>query len=193
MGGFWGIPISLNIRPTNPQDSDTSSRQTVQQMIALAMSCSVHPLIARVVDSCLRTLPPKATKRDLARALWYWVKHHVRFERDERIVSQQLGFEDPNQELVISPIVLLQMPQPMGDCDDFTTLICTLLLCAHLPYKMITVAVDSEEPWRFSHIYAMTYLSDEGRWMAMDVSHGINPGWEVNDRPIYRREEWLVG
>ena len=191
--GFWGTDITLDVLATNPQDSDVSTVQTVEKMISVARSCAKHPLVASVVDSCLRTLPYRSSQRDLARAIWYWVKSHIRFERDERIVAQQLGYQDPNQELIISPLVILQMPEPMGDCDCFTTLECSLMLCASIPCKMVTVAVDQMEPWRYSHIYPMAYLKDEQRWMGMDASHGKIPGWEVNDRPIYRRQEWLVG
>ena len=144
-----------------------------------------------MVDDCLSTLPVKFTKRDLARAIWWWVKGHVTFCQDEEIVANELGYKDPNQELLIPPITLLQMPTPMGDCDDFSLLTASLLKCAHIPCWYVAIAVDEMEPDRFSHVYIRAYLDDEEQMMAMDVSHGRVPGWETQ-RKIYRKMEWMI-
>lgn len=189
--GFWGIPIVLEKRATNPQDTDISTVDTIQQMQVLARSCANHPLIASVIDSLLSQLRSrKPSKQDIARQVWWWVKNHVRFETDESILARELGYEkDPYQELLISPIALLQMPQPTGDCDDFAMLIAALLLCAHIPCKYCAIAVDQDQPWRFSHVYTIAMLDDSQ--MVMDVSHGSVPGWETK-RQQFRRAEWLV-
>jgi transglutaminase-like putative cysteine protease len=189
--GFWGIPIVLEKRATNPVDTDVSTVETIQQMISLARVSTSHPLISSVVDSCLRRLRNNSpTKKDIAREIWWWVKNHIRFETDEAILARELGYEnDPNQELLIGPDALLQMPIPTGDCDDFAMLVAAMLLCAHIPCKYCAIAVDGDQPWRFSHVYCIAIL-DDGE-MVMDVSHGGVPGWETK-RHMFRRMEWLV-
>jgi hypothetical protein len=192
MTGFWGLPIRLESRLTNPTNSDISTLDTIHQMIALAKTSATIPQVCYVVNSCLSNIRSNPSKRDIARAIWWWVKNHVKFCEDEDIVENKLGYADPNQELLISPAVLLSMPTPMGDCDDFSVLVASLLLCAHIPCWFVTVAVDDTTPERFSHVYVRAYLDDEGQYMAMDCSHGGVPGWETQ-RKVYRRQEWLVG
>lgn len=190
--GFWGLPIRLDVRPTDPLNTDKSTIDTIHQMIALAKVSAKTPLINSVVNNCIQSLPKNYSNRDLARAIWWFVKKTVIFVPDEEILASQLGYEkDPYQELLIPPETLLGMPTPMGDCDDHSLLVASLLLCAHLPCWFVAIAVDEEEPFRFSHVYVRVYLPDEGQSMAMDCSHGGVPGWETQ-RTIYRRMEWLV-
>lgn len=191
MTGFFGQPIQLGVRATDPLNSDTSTVDTIHQMIALANVSAKEPLVASVVDSCLVSLSSHPNKRDIARAIWWWVKNHVTFREDEEIVAKELGYTDPNQELLIPPITLLQMPQPMGDCDDHSLLIASLLKCAHIPCVYIAVAVDESDPNRFSHVYVKAWLDDERVWMVMDASHGTIPGWETT-RQKFRVAEWIV-
>lgn len=192
--GFWGSPIQLDVRPTNPMDTDVSTVDTLQQMKALAIESAPSPLIASVLNTCLvSTAKRNPSNREIARAIWWWVKNHVRFERDEVILARELGYEkDPNQELLIVPTTLIMMPTPMGDCDDFAMLTGALCLCAHIPYWYVAIAEDENEPNRFSHVYGKCYLPDEQRFMNMDVSFGTTPGWETS-RTQYRRAECFVG
>ena len=190
--GFWGLPIRLDVRPTDPLNSDISTVDAIHQMIAIAKSSATTPLINSVVDTCLRSLSNNPSKRELARAIWWFVKQHITFCQDEEILAKVLGYEkDPNQELLIPPVTLLNMPTPMGDCDDYSMLVASLLVCAKIPCWFVTIAVDDMEPWRFSHVYVKCWLDDEGKFMVMDCSHGIVPGWETS-RQQFRRMEWLV-
>ena len=189
--GFFGRPIQLDGRATDPFNSDTSTADTLRQMIGIANVSAKDPLIASVVDSCLVNLSSHPSKRSIARAIWWWVKNHVTFIEDEEIVAKELGFQDPNQELLIPPITLLHMPQPTGDCDDFSLLTASLLKCAHIPCWFVAIAVDEVERFRFSHVYVRCYLDDEQTYMAMDTSHGSVPGWETSRR-TFRKIEWAV-
>jgi transglutaminase-like putative cysteine protease len=190
--GFWGLPIRLDVRPTDPQNTDTSTVDTIHQMIALAKASANTPVVNSVVNSCIQSLPKTYSNRDLARAIWWWVKRKVTFVTDEEILARHLGYEkDPFQELLIPPVTLLSMPTPMGDCDDFSLLVASLLTCAHIPCWYVAIAVDEDEPSRFSHVFVVCYLSDEDQRMTMDCSHGTVPGWETK-RYVYRRMEWQV-
>lgn len=189
---FWGQAVSLDVRATDPTNTDKSTVDTIQQMITLAKYSSRNVYLHSVVNDLIANLPAHHTNRDLARAIWWWVKKSVKFVEDEAILAQQLGYEkDPNQELLIPPEVLLGMDEPQGDCDDFSMLTASLLLVASIPCWFVTIAVDQDQPWRFSHVFVVAYLGDEGGKMTMDVSHGGVPGWETQ-KTVYRRMEWLV-
>src|ERR1700690_4649648 len=108
---FWGTPVTIIARPTTPMDNDRSTRETIQQMIAIARICSTQPSIVELLTSLKSSLPASATKTDLLRVIFWWVKNHVQFREDESILAEQLGYTDPVQELLISPVSLLSMPQ----------------------------------------------------------------------------------
>ena len=185
---IWGIPIHITSRVTNPYDNEVSTKDTVNQMIALVRRAARYPVIHSVVNTLLSSLPVNYTNKDLARAIFWYVKGKVTFRQDEEIVSSDLGYQDWNQELLIDPGLLVSMAQPQGDCDDFSLLTATLLTAAHIPTKFVTIAADAGEPERFSHIYVKAWL--DGKWVPMDTSHGNLLGWECEN--AYRRVEWNI-
>src|ERR1035441_1711918 len=131
--GFWGIPVSIATAATNPHDSVVSTIDTIHQMIAIAKVSSHSPKIASVIDNLVRTLPRHSTQQDLVRAIYWWIKNHVTYEEDESILANRMGYQDPNQELLIAPDTLLSMQHPMGDCDDFSLLAASFMLAAKIP------------------------------------------------------------
>lgn len=191
---FWGQPVEIDIRSTDPMNTDASTYQTLEQMRSLAIESANSPVINSIVNACLvNTARHNPTNREIARSIWWWVKNNIKFERDEAILARELGYaNDPNQELLISPATLVMMPTPMGDCDDFSMLAGALCVCAHIPYWYVGIAEDEREPHRFSHVYGKCYLADEQRYMTMDISFGSVPGWETS-RTQFRRVECFVG
>lgn len=187
--GFWGLPINVVSTPTDPMDSDRSTVDTIHQMIAIAKVSARSPKVISIVDSLLRTLPSKPSKKDLVRVIYWWVKNHVTYVEDERILAEQLGYQDVNQELLIPPDTLLSMPQPMGDCDDFSMLIASLMVAAKIPVGYVTIAVDPETPNRFSHVYCVVQV--DGEEIYLDASHGSRVGWQTN-REIFRKVIWGI-
>lgn len=187
---FWGTPVQIVTMPTSPVDNDRSTLETIHQMIAIAGVCARDQRIHAIADNLIRSLPNKPTETDLARAIFWWIKNRVEFREDESILSREMGYSDPNQELLISPIALLAMPQPQGDCDDFSMLVATLCLATGIHCWYVTVAVDEESPNRWSHVYVQAMV--DGHRITLDASHGSCPGWETR-RTKYRRAEWFVG
>jgi hypothetical protein len=187
--GFWGIPISVQAVPTNPIDTDISTVDTIQQMIAIARVSSHSPRVVSVVDALQHSLPNKPSNLDLVRAIFWWIKNHVKFVSDESILGAELGYEDVNQELLIPADTLLAMAQPMGDCDDFSMLVASFMLCISVPVWFVAVAVDRDQPWRFSHVYCRVRV--DGVSIPFDASHGKQLGWETKSN-VFRRMEWLV-
>lgn len=192
-GNVWGQPIGVQRTRTNPFNNDVSTRDTVRLMGHLARTHARHPLVVNAVQQALGA--GARTHRDIASAIFYWVRGNIRFIEDEALMYHQLGIDAArlDKELLIVPPILLTMPEPMGDCDDYSLLIASMLLCAGLQPYFVTVAADKQEPGKFSHIYICVHLADENTHMCLDAGNRfpmVPPGWETKD--ITRKAIWAV-
>lgn len=192
-GNVWGQPIRVERTRTNPYSNDVSTAATVRIMRGIARKCASDPLVMAATAQALAT--GARSQRDAASAIFYWVRGNVRFVEDEQLMYEQLGVapERLDKELLIIPPVLLSMPQPMGDCDCFSLLIASMLLCAGIQPYFVTVAADADDPQKFSHIYVCACLSDEGTHMCLDAGNRLQlvpPGWEASE--VTRKAIWAV-
>jgi hypothetical protein len=120
-------------------------------------------------------------------SFWWLVKHAVKFQKDEPRLFE-IGEPDA-LDLLIAPAVLVKMDKPAEDCDGFTMLLCSLLLIQGIKCYIVTVAVDPQNPDRWSHVFCLAELSD-GTRLALDGSHGKFPGWMVPRNHIFRWQAW---
>lgn len=192
-GNIWGQPIGVQSVRTNPFNNDVSTRHTIQVMRQLAHRYSRDPAVVQAVNQAVSA--GARTQRDIASAIFYWVRGNVRFVEDEELMYQQLGIEplQLDKELLIVPPVLLAMPTPQGDCDDFSLLIASMLLCAGMRAYFVTVAADKEDARKFSHIYICACLEDEGTHLCLDAGNRLSmvaPGWEASE--ITRKAIWAI-
>ena len=100
-----------------------------------------------------------------ARAIYQAVKERIRF-RGER------------GETVQNPVLTLKWQA--GDCDDFTTLICAMLMSIGIPARIQTVSLPGHRDYR--HVYAVAGIRRNGQvveWRALDatVPHTA-AGWQ---------------
>lgn len=150
-------------------------------MATIVRSSACSPHVKRAVASALFSLRPWELhdERKVIRAIWYWVKGTVKFVPDESVVAETFGIplHLVEQELLITPDRLLTMRQPRGDCDDFSMLIATMLECVGIPADLVAIKADTEQQWRYSHVYVRAILRDGSR-LPLDASHGPMPGWE---------------
>lgn len=193
--GVWGSPVAVLSHRTNRYDSDVSTAATIADMRRLARTYSHHPTVVAAVSSALSKRAVTSGHRDIAQALFYWVRGTVRFVEDETLLYQQLGVsaEDLDKELLIVPPVLLAMPVPMGDCDDFSVLLASMLLCAGLRPFFVTVAADATDPQKFSHVYVAAELADEGTHFCLDAGNrlpSVPAGWESSK--VTRKAVWSI-
>ncbi len=179
--------------PTNPRDNLVSTVDTINKMIVLVNESVGSPIVIQTAMQIVAGIGKhSANEMDLIRGVFWWCKHHVMFKEDEAALMQDFGVENlgTGKELLLSPPYLLGMPQPTGDCDDFSTLICTLLKC--MGFKRVgfrTIAADSLDPRCFTHVYVIVQLQD-GRFYPIDGSHGPYPGWE--SEVIYKKHDWWI-
>jgi hypothetical protein len=190
---FWGKPVFIDSARTNPFNSDVSTAATIAIMRRLAHQYANDPTVCAATSAALAG--GAYTQRDIAGAIFYWVRNNVKFVEDETLLYGQLGVAPANldKELLIVPPVLLSMPEPMGDCDDFSLLTVSMLLNAGLRAFFVTVAADPADPHKFSHIYVCAELADEGTYLCLDPGNrisGIPPGWEAER--VTRKAVWAI-
>lgn len=192
-GAIWGQPIAVQSVRTNPYDSDSSTAATIVSMRRLAREYAHHPSVMAATAHALSA--GVRSDRDVACALFYWIKGNIQFVEDEQLMYEQLGIEPAHldKELLIVPPVLLAMPSPMGDCDDFSLLLASMLLCAGVQPYFVTIAAEADLPRKFSHIYVCARLADEGTHLCLDPGNRLQmvpPGWE-SDKAT-RKAIWAI-
>ena len=191
---IWGSSVALLSKRTNRYNSDVSTADTIRVLRPLAHGYSRNPSVIAAVTQALSG-GGVASQRDVVNAIFHWVRTNIRFVDDETILYEQLGvpLEEIDKELLIVPPVLLAMPNPQGDCDDFSLLLASMLLCVGLKPYFVTVAADPTDARKFSHIYVAVELADEGSHLALDAGNRfamVPPGWESNK--VTRKAIWAV-
>ncbi len=124
------------------------------------------------------------------------VKNSIQFVQDEDTAEPFTAWlNGPIPEVLVRPVDMRRMAYPQGDCDCFATTLRARLKALGIPAGFVTVAVDPEDPTRFSHVYNVADCSHgkcgpmwSGR-VPLDSSHGDYPGWECPN-PFGKRQEW---
>lgn len=181
-------PVAVHRQQADFQNTDVATAQTVAVMVEHIKQAARDPIVTLSVLDAIGNPDVASDSRRAVGAWWHWIKRRVQFEPDETLIERYLQ-ESDQLELLISPSVLLRMARPAGDCDDFTMLAGAGLVAMGLPFQIMTVAADGSEPSRWSHVYGRVEVAP-GEWMAIDVSHGKEPGWEVPEHRQYRRAVW---
>mgnify|MGYP006915175154 CR=1 FL=1 len=172
-----------------PMDADGQVRAVIERMREYALADSTsEPVRSAVADAASRFPDP-----DIACSIFHWIKSRVQFERDEtRNRELGIGGDDVLVEVLTRPVDLLTMRGARGDCDDYSMLAASMLIAAGRPVQFCTVAANSNEPGKFSHVYVET-VDRHGRRLPLDTSHGKYPGWEVGRFvSVTRFESWPV-
>lgn len=176
-------------------DPDTATAETVALMCEYANKSARDPVVQKAAAECCSRFRggPLAAQSDtspdaIARSCWWAAHLGIEFIHHDSMIRALWG-EPDQQQLLISPDVLLRMRRPAGDCAIFTMLICALLKCRGVRYEIVTAAVDPQQPEVFSHVYARAVMPDGSR-IPLDASHGQYPGWQVPAEHVTRKQVW---
>lgn len=165
-----------------PADDDAAVFQTLDGINAIAERTAREPEVLAAAADATAELQAECSRRETCEAVWAWVRRHIRFVQDEAWFAGA-------REVLIEPPLLLTMPDPRGDCDDFTMLVLAMLQSLCIPARAIVIGADPEQPDRFSHVCAEAIL-ENGERMTLDASHGPYAGWEAPVRT--RRLPWTL-
>lgn len=168
-------------------DTDAATRQTVEKMCEYIKAGIADPMVQRCAEYAWRRFGMGLPSLDMkAWAVFWWVKHCIRFRQDEATMFQ-VGLED-EQDLLIAPALLVRMKDPAEDCDGFTMLGAAMLSILGVPVYIATVAVSPDEPRRWSHVFPVAVLPSGV--LPLDMSHGPGPGWMIPRAQIFRWQAW---
>ena len=180
-------PRVLLERHPAAEDSDSATSQTIELMCRYIRESTDDPAIQLAAQYAWQHFgggsPDPAMK---AWAVFWFVKHNVKFVVDEAPMFR-LG-EANQQDLLISPSVLIRMRDPQEDCDGFTMLGAALLKALDVPFVIVTIAAGPDDPSRWSHVFLMAMLSTGP--LPIDASHGSGPGWMVPAAHTFRWQAW---
>jgi hypothetical protein len=195
-------PVRIFVQPTDYENSDHSTAQTVQAMCAGIHRASrddffrgcAHAVPYRYKGEALAPAAqlqrlPAASRQKAAVAIadWWFCKHFIRFVQDQALTRRLLGYSDA-LEALMEPAVMIRCEQPEGDCDDFTMFICALLQCQGIPWQIVTLACSRRQPGIWSHVFPRAVIGSLR--LPLDASHGTYPGWSVPARDIQRMAVW---
>jgi len=99
-------------------------------------------------------------------AIFNYTRSNVRYTRD---IEQVELYQRPARSLEIG----------IGDCDDLTILLASLLQAVGYPVKLRVIGMKGQR--MYSHIYLLVGLPPHApaHWMALDPSRPEPPGWEL--------------
>lgn len=170
-------------------DNNRATAQTVVAMCKLIRESVGDPEILALLQSIL-SVSDLSSRQRIAAACWEWCKRHIRFVQDEDAMFSDLGRRD-ELELLVSPAVMVRQSAKRGDCDDFTMMLCAMLLSVGVPCAIKTFKCDRREPDRWAHVCAAAILED-GSLFPLDASHGDYPGWQVPAQDIFDSRVWGI-
>lgn len=110
-------------------------------------------------------VPEKDTEKEI-RAIFHGMR------RDVRYTSDVLGVDT-----YVHPRKTLE--QRSGDCDDYSALGCSALMSVGIPCRLKVVRTKDSPTWNHIYIQAGTPKADPQKWMSLDASVPVKPGWEV--------------
>jgi hypothetical protein len=168
-----------------PGTDEAVTAQSVTLMQWLDDRDSGSPAVIRAAWECARGLPANPRVEEIADAAYKWAHEHVRYvhEQDMAAPFSHLDRFTYDQTL-IAPAALLAMPQPEGDCPDFSMLVASILDVFGLQSYYKTIAADPNNPDLYSHIYVVVDTAGGGfhplkhRWYPEDASNAPLAGVE---------------
>ena len=163
------------------RSDDEETAQTVAYMDELAAAnAGDRAVIAATADalSDAGIDARSATPLQQACAVYWWLKKTIRYVPTP-------GTSPLVDQTLISPCAVLAMPEPIGDCPQFSMLACAMFRVLCMRSLFVTIAAEPSAPDQWSHIYNTVEISPS-QWMPFDSSNGPSPGAEYA-KPFKRR------
>lgn len=172
-----------------PEHQDGQVRVAICKMVAYILEDSQDTLIRERAAAILSEFG------DPILGVWKHIKWSMRFRQDSEIAAE-LEIADARLadvvEVFIRPVdqELIIRTNGFGfeDCDGFELYAAALLVALGIPCSLVTIAADSKEPYRYSHVYLAAY--PDGQRIPLDFSHGPMPGVEAPH--LGRIREWPI-
>lgn len=173
--------MNLEVRTPMPAatmaipEGDAGTAATIQQMARLIDQGMKDPVVHELAARLVRGVRQFDFTGE-ARSIYEGVRRNVRFTRDIR----------GKETLHAAPeIIRLRI----GDCDDFTILMCALLGSVGHKCRIVTISAYPAAPDIFSHVYPEVFL--DGRWVAVDAARK-DPAFGKSPERFIRKRVWSI-
>lgn len=150
-------PATLGLVPSGP----AGIRATLRKMVDLARAYKKDPGIRQLAASLVRDLSQYDTLGEI-RALHAFVRDHIRYTNDINGV-----------ELLQTPQATLEMG--VGDCDDKSTLLASLLESIGRPARFVAIALAPSQ--NYSHVLVETRYGKKDSWLPLETIRPVDIGW----------------
>lgn len=165
---------AMNATAVPLAQGDAGVEQTVRAMRNLIEQGKKDPVVHELAATILRSQGvPAFDWAGEARAIYNWVLQNIRFTRDVY-----------GKETLHSAREIIRLG--IGDCDDFTILICSLAATIGHATRIVTVA-KTEDEGNFSHVFPQVCL--DGEWISLDAARK-NPGFGRSPEHAARIRVW---
>jgi transglutaminase-like putative cysteine protease len=158
------IPVSLGNLQWTIEDIGTPEAQR-KRLWDFILQWTGHPLLVDWAAKLIKKYKvPERNDRALVQAVLSYSQDHIKFfrERPERFSS---------------PLRTIQMG--LGDCDDKSIFIATILRTFRIPVRLVFLRFKSAENGQFvSHVYPQAKI--DGQWISLESVHK----WDMGDDPI---------
>ncbi len=189
---FWAQPFRIPVS----SDPDTATAETVAVMCDHirkgALDAGVQSAAMQAVNQFAGMADVGLGPGSVGAAAFWWCKHFLKFVHHEFIIRQRLGEAGHLQGLISPEVIVNQIAngeRPAGDCAIYSDCVAAFLRVFGVPFEVVTVAVNPEEPTVFSHVFIYEVRPDGSR-LPLDASHGEYPGWQVPTAHVSRRQVW---
>jgi hypothetical protein len=158
-------------------DGIVGNLDTVQVMKRMAREYSRHPIVKRLATNILhhQNIPSHHYLRE-AQAIGRFVQQHVRYVKDP-VGTESLQAPD----MMIR--AMADAGYVMGDCDDMSLLIASLLMSIGIRPKFRTVRYKGDSG-PFNHIYVVVYENNIADTMMPGRVQRLVIDAIIKDRPI---------
>jgi transglutaminase-like putative cysteine protease len=133
--------------------------QTLKAMRQLVNAARLDPQLRQVATSAVFLKPQKDEFAEVS-TLFALVQQQIRYTGDVN-----------NVETLQTPQITLA--SRIGDCDDMTTLLCTLFECIGYPTRFVVAGYNGSLD--FAHVYCQVYAV--GQWIDCDATEPYAIGW----------------
>lgn len=179
----------LSVYPASP-DNDVVTAQTVDLMRQYVQASLSHPPVIDATMKAIAGVGQDTTAYLKARAIHSWISTNLDFVPHEQMLVN-LGFQG-DEQLLIPPYLFLQYGK--GDCPMFAMLTASMLELSGVPAVIVTIAADSRDPSRWSHVYTVA-VEENGDYLPVDTAAAaqrpnLGLGWEAP--AAFRRQEWVM-
>lgn len=160
-----GMGGAMPVQSIPLASGDAGVAQTIRAMRRLIEQGKKDPHVHEAAARILRAAGvPAFDWMGEVRAVYDWVLRNIRFTRDVY-----------GKETLHSAAEILRLG--IGDCDDFTILLCSLLGTIGHKCRILTIAKPEDEG-NFSHVFPQVFVG--GRWLTIDAARrgaaiGRNP------------------